>query len=169
MRNLNARVAAAMIGGFGMLFAANAAPAAILGPDATACAPGAERPAMLVHIEGLHGRQGTVRVQAYGGDPALYFEKGAYLARVDVPLPANGPVEICVPVPKPGAYALSVKHDVSGDGSWGLNNGGGFSGNPPVSAMDVVMKRKPAASAVQIAVRGLTNVPVKVRYLANSL
>lgn len=164
MRYLRNRIAAVAIGAAAI--AAAAAPAAVLGPHAEACAAGAGKPAMLVRVEGLKGRVGTVRVQSYGGNPDSYFEKGAYLERVEVRPPAEGAVEICLPVPRPGTYAVSVKHDVDGgSGGWSLHDGGGFSGNPNMSAMDALFKRKPSPVQVEVQVHGLTRVPITVRYL----
>ena len=109
-----------------------------------------------------------IHVQSYGGKPETYFDKGAYLERVDVTPPANGPIEVCMPVPQPGLYAIAVKHDLGGD-TFGINNGGGFSGNPHVTVLDVVLRRKPMPARVQVAVKGLTRVPVTIRYLQGSL
>src|SRR5207237_5093324 len=73
--------------------------ATIIGPDASACGANAAGPAMLVHIDGLKSRTGSIRVQSYGGNPGKYFDKGKYLRRIETPLPTTGDVEICVPVP----------------------------------------------------------------------
>lgn len=142
----------------------SAAGAAVLGPHAEDC-DGA-RPAMLVKIEGLKSRSGILRVQTYGGDPARYFDKGTYLERVQVRVPATGPIEVCMPVPKPGFYAVSVRHDANGNGSADLrNDGGGFSGNPNISLFDAIFKRKPAPAEVQVRVSGLAQVPVVLNYV----
>jgi len=137
--------------------------AAVLGPHAAACTPG--KPAMLVRVEGLKTRAGMVRVQIYGGDPARYFEKGAYLERVEVKVPASGPVEVCMPVAHAGTFAVSVRHEL-GDGK--LADGGGMSGNPDFSLMDVVFKRRPSPIQVQVQVRGLTPVPVTMNYVSGT-
>jgi uncharacterized protein (DUF2141 family) len=149
-----------------LIVTTSAAGAAVLGPHAAACESSTDRPAMLVRVDGLKSRAGLVRIQTYGGDPQNYFEPGAYLERVDVAPPASGPIEVCMPVPQPGVYAVVVKHDPGG-GSFGfaLNNGGGFSGNPGFTAIDLVLRRKPAPPRVQIAVRGVTHVPVTIHYL----
>ena len=138
--------------------------AAILGPNAADCAAAARRPAMLVKVTGLKSRGGIVRVQAYD-DPDRYFDKGAYIERVDVRPPAAGAVDICLPVPRAGIYAVSVRHDVSGDGKADLTDGGGMSGNPNLSLMDVVFKRRPSPVQVQVQVQGLTIVPVVMNYV----
>jgi len=141
----------------------SAAGAAVLGPHADDC-DGA-KPAMLVRIEGLKSRTGTVRVQAYD-NPARYFDKGAYLERVEIHTPASGPVEVCVPVPHPGVYAVSVRHDANGNGSTDIgSDGGGFSGNPSYSLFDAMFKRKPSPVQVQVHVTGLTPVPVVLNYV----
>jgi uncharacterized protein (DUF2141 family) len=140
--------------------------AVVLGPHADDCGGG--KLAMLVRIQGLKSRTGIIRVQSYGGDPAKYFEKHAYLERVEVrtPPPGSGPVEVCMPVPHPGTYAISVRHDANGNGNVDISNdGGGFSGNPNVSLFDAVFKRKPSPAQVQVKVNGLTNVPIILNYV----
>jgi uncharacterized protein (DUF2141 family) len=150
-----------------LMLTTTAAGAAVLGPHAAACENG-DRPAMLVRVEGLKSRAGVIHVQTYGGNPDHYFDKGAYLERVDVTPPASGPIEVCMPVPQTGLYAIVVKHDLGGD-TFGIHNGGGFSGNPNFTVLDVVLRRKPAPARVQVAVRGLTRVPVTLRYLEKNL
>jgi uncharacterized protein (DUF2141 family) len=138
--------------------------AAVLGPAAAACERG-EGPAMLVRVDGLKARSGTVRVQSYGGSPDHYFDKGSYLRRIDVAVPAAGPVEVCVPVPAVGTYAVSVRHDLDGSGSTGKNDGGGMSGNPKMSLFDVLFKRKPDPKIVQVQVRGIARVSIVMNYI----
>jgi len=137
--------------------------AAMLGPDAAIC--DANGPAMLVHVEGLKKRSGTIRVQSYGGNPNRYFEKGSYLRRIDLPVPASGSIDICVSVPANGSYAVSVRHDVDSSGKTGLSDGGGMSGNPRLSLLDVMFKRKPDPQKVQVAVNGVTRVQVVMNYV----
>jgi uncharacterized protein (DUF2141 family) len=151
-----------------LIAAAALAPAGavVLGPHADDCNGG--KPAMLVRVQGLKSRTGIIRVQSYGGDPAGYFEKHAYLERVEVrtPPPGTGPVEVCMPVPRPGIYAISVRHDANANGSVDIgSDGGGFSGNPSVSLFDAMFKRKPSPVQVQIKVNGLTNVPITLNYV----
>jgi len=147
--------------------AAPCAPAAaiVIGPHVATCEAGG-KPALLVKIVGLKTRTGTIRVQTYGGDPAHYFDKGSYIERVEVPTPAAGTVEVCMPVPKSGTYAVSVRHDVTGKGGTDMADGGGLSGNPSLSLMDVVFKRRPTPVQVQVRVEsGVTPVPVVMNYV----
>ena len=156
-----------LVAGMAGLMLAAAVPAgagaAVLGPDATACE--GNGPAMLVHVEGLKKRTGTIRVQSYGGNPSRYFEKGTYLWRIDIPVPATGSIDVCVPVPGNGHYAVSVRHDLDSSGKTGMSDGGGMSGNPRLSLFDVMFKRKPDPGKVQVAVQGVTRVPVRMNYV----
>ena len=123
-------------------------------------------PAILVHVTGFKVRSGTVRVQAYGGDPEHYFDKGTYLKRIEVKVPASGPLDVCVPVGAPGRYAISVRHDVDGAGKTSKADGGGMSGNPHVSLFDLMFKRKPSPDVVAIEVgRSVKTVPITLNYL----
>lgn len=141
------------------------ATAAPIASHAGACAQGTG-PAMLVKVSGFKLRRGMLRVQAYGGDPASFFEKGQYIDRIEVPVPAVGIAQICVPVARPGIYAISVRHDLDGDRKSGRADGGGMSGNPRLSVTDLLFKRKPAAEAVAVRVGGgLVPVPILLNYL----
>lgn len=148
------------------LLAAPLAPAgaAVLGPHPEDCAGG--KPAMLVRIQGLKSRTGILRVQSYGGDPKHYFDKGTYIERVEIHTPPSGPIDVCMPVPRPGTYAVSVRHDANGNGSTDIgSDGGGFSGNPNISLFDAMFKRKPSPVQVEVHVAGLTTVPVRLNYV----
>ena len=134
---------------------------AAVGPHAGDC-EGSGKNGILVKIVGLKNHDGFVRVQSYGGDPSHYFDKGTYLERVDVP-PAARTIEVCLPVPKPGAYAVSVRHSLGG--ALSINDGAGFSGNPNFSLMDVMLKRKPPAGEVQVKVNGIAHVSVTMNYV----
>jgi uncharacterized protein (DUF2141 family) len=138
--------------------------ASVIGPFASACAAG--NAAMLVHVTGFKARTGVLRVQSYGGDPGHYFDKGTYLKRIEVQVPANGAADVCVPVPGPGRYAISVRHDVNGSGKTDRSDGGGMSGNPHLSLIDLMFKRKPSPDQVAVEVaRGVRVVPVVLNYL----
>jgi len=136
-----------------------------VGPFASVCQAG--EPAMLVHVTGFKSRTGMLRVQSYGGDPDHYFDKGSYLKRIEVPVPASGALDVCLPVPAAGRYAVSVRHDIDGSGKTGKSDGGGMSGNPHVSLMDLVFKRKPSPDQVAVEVgHGVKVVPITLNYLA---
>jgi uncharacterized protein (DUF2141 family) len=135
--------------------------AAALGPDAAACSAGANRPAMLVSVNGFKNRVGKLRIQLYGGNPADFLERGKKLKRIDLPVTRTGAMNVCVAVPRTGTYAIAVRHDADNNGKTNWNDGGGFSNNPKLS----LLKLKPSARAVSVAVGGgVKVVPVVLNY-----
>lgn len=137
----------------------------ILGPDAAACR-GAPARAFLVQVTGFKNRQGTVRVRLFGGHPSTYFIRERALIRTQLPVPASGPVAICVPAPAAGTYAIDVRHDVNNDDSTNRGDGGGISGNPRMSLLDVILRRRPPAAVTQVVIaHGVVTVPITIRYV----
>ena len=90
-------------------FAGSSAGAAVLGPDAQQCVSGSG-PAILVHVVGIKDKSGTVRARAFGGNPSTWFNKKTWLRRTVVPTPGAGTADICLAVPKPGTYAVDIRH-----------------------------------------------------------
>ena len=139
-----------------------AAPAqAAVGPFAKLCEAG--KSAVLARVSGFKAPRGTLSVKLYRSD-SRFLEKGAYLRKVEVPVTRSGAIDVCVPVPASGRYALSVRHEIGAEKS--RSDGGGFSGNPKLSLFDVVLKRKPDLNSVTFTVNGSTRVvPVVLYYL----
>ena len=139
------------------VIAAQPAPAQ-LGPDAAACRAG-NRPAILVRVDGFKARSGNIRVNVYS-NPATFLDRGQYIRQVNVPVTRAGAMPICVALPRPGRYAVAVRHDISGNGSdWG--DGGGFSRNPRLSLTNL----RPRFDNVAFAVgQGATPVNVVLNY-----
>ena len=134
---------------------------AALGPDAASCKSGASNPAVLVSVNGFKHRGGKLRVQLYGSNPADFLAKGKKLRRIDLPVTGSGPMRVCVAVPKPGKYAIAVRHDADNNGKSGWSDGGGFSRNPSISLFDL----KPKHSEVAIPVgNGVKPVDVVLNY-----
>lgn len=146
--------------GLALPLGASAAP---VGPYASLCSAG--KPAVLVRVPRVKATKGTLSVKLYASNPATFLEKGKYLRKVEVPVNRSGPIEVCVPVPAAtGRYAVSVRHEVQGDKS--RSDGGGFSGNPKLSLVDIALKRKPSLGAVSFEVNGKTRVvPVVLNYI----
>lgn len=130
------------------------ATAQAIGPHAGSCAR--NDAAVLVHVEGLKARTGMLRVQLYEANPKTFLEKRQYVERIELAVPRSGPLDVCVAVPKPGNYALYVRHDANGSGKSDRSDGGGFSGNPRVSLTDLAFKRKPDLAKTQFAVGNAT-------------
>ncbi|MFD1765305.1 DUF2141 domain-containing protein [Sphingorhabdus buctiana] len=126
-------------------------------------------PAIHVVITGLKHRKGTVRLRLFSGDPKTYFDKRFALQRVEFATPDSGSVEYCIMVPRPGIYAVDVRHDTNGNGKSDTADGAGVSGNPKVSALDVVLKKKPRAEKVQIKVGDrAASATIAVQYFSGS-
>lgn len=128
-------------------------------PDDPTCSKGGA-PAVLVHVAGLKNGAGKVRIQAYGPGAAKYLKKGEWSARVDVPLAGRRSVEVCLPLPAAGAYAVAVRHDANANKKSDWNDGAGFSRNPKLSLLG-----RPSFGQTSVAVqRGPTRVRVVVNY-----
>ena len=143
-----------------LAFAATPAMAqAAIGPDAAAC--NANRPALLVSVSGFKNRVGTLRVQLYGSNPSDFLSKGKKLRRIDLPVSGSGTMNVCVAVPRPGTYAVAVRHDADANRKTNWKDGGGFSNNPKVSLIDL----RPSHREVAVVVgRGVKPVSVVLNY-----
>jgi uncharacterized protein (DUF2141 family) len=141
-------------------FAAAEPAGAVLGPDAARCRSGSAAPAILVAVNGFKNRVGKLRVQVYD-DPKDFMVRGKKMRRIDVPLTGSGPMEVCVGVPRPGAYAIVIRHDADGNGKTGWNDGAGYSNNPHLS----IVSLKPAFRKVAVNVgNGVRPVSVVLNY-----
>jgi uncharacterized protein (DUF2141 family) len=135
---------------------------ASIGPHAARCDAG--QTAVIVNVTGFRVRTGNLRVQLYAANPRTFLERGQYLLRVDVPVTRTGDMPVCMPASAAGRYAISVRHDANGDGRNDRGDGGGFSGNPNVSLLDMALRRKPSLSRVAFDV-GAT--PARVNVVLN--
>lgn len=125
-------------------------------------------PSIHVKIIGLKNRKGNVRIRLFGGDPKTYFDKRHALQRVEFATPDNGSVEYCIKAPRAGIYAVDVRHDTNGNGKSDKADGAGVSGNPNVSKLDIILKKKPPAKKVQIKVGDQkTSTTIVVKYISS--
>ena len=104
-----------------------AAPAASAVAD---CTPG--KPGVMVHVAGFKQASGQVKVSLYGADTGRWLAKKGRIAKVKVPVTARA-MDICMTVPGPGRYAISVHHDLNANGARDRHDGGGYSRDPRVS------------------------------------
>ena len=93
------------------------------------------KPALMVHVTGLKNGAGKVRVQAYGPGAAKHLAKGGWAGRVDYPLGGRREANICLPLPRAGAYSVAVRHDSNANRKSDMNDGAGFSRNPKLSLL----------------------------------
>jgi uncharacterized protein (DUF2141 family) len=137
---------------------------AMLGPVPALC--NNKGPSILVRVSGFKNRAGKIRVRTFGGSPDTYFDKKRALLRVEYNMPQSGTVDVCMPVPRAGVYAVDVRHDINNNSDTDRADGAGASGNPKVGMMDIIFGRKPPAKQVQVQVgTGTTTIPIVVRYM----
>lgn len=135
--------------------------AALSAAPASAAACGAGKPAVLVHVAGLKQARGQLKVSLYGPDGSRWLVKGGKLAKAKVAVTARE-MDVCLPVPAPGRYAVAVHHDLNFNGSRDRRDGGGFSRNPKVT----LLSPKPLFNQASFAVgQGTTRVGVTLLYV----
>ena len=85
---------------------------------------------VLVTVEKLQSSEGNIRIQIYSDNPDEFLAKGKKLLRLVVPV-KHEPMQVCVPLPGPGEYAMFVMHDSNANGKPDfMTEGFGFSNNP---------------------------------------
>lgn len=109
-----------------------------LGKAEARCRPGENGPSFAVEVTGLKDRIGKLKLEVYPAndkdflaDDNVLISEDKTFRRVEVSVPASGPVRLCVRVPGPGAYAVSLLHDRDENRKFGWKiDGIGFAGNP---------------------------------------
>lgn len=138
-----------------------------LGKAEGQCRPGESGPAFLVDLVGVKDRAGRVKIEVYPANDAdfladdnILLMAGKTFRRVEVPVPAEPVPRLCIRVPGPGTYAVTVLHDRNADHKFSLTHDGvGFSANPRLGWS------KPKAAAVAVnAGGGLTTLRIVMNY-----
>lgn len=132
-----------------------------IGNDAAKCAAGAG-PAVRVTVTDIKESRGTIRVQSYRGTKEDWLEKGKWIHRMEAPARA-GSMSFCMPVPRPGIYAIAVRHDLNGNGSTDIfSDGGAMSNNPSINVFNL---GKPSYKKVAFEVgAGVETISIRMRY-----
>ena len=140
---------------------ATACLAVVPAPAVAAQGCNAGKPSVLVHVSGFKQARGKVKVSLYGSDSSRWLAKGGKVSKVKVPVTARS-MDICMPVPAPGRYAVAVHHDLNTNGERDRQDGGGYSRNPKVS----LLNPKPAFSKAAFKVgNGPAKVGVQLLYV----
>jgi uncharacterized protein (DUF2141 family) len=138
-----------------------------LGKAEGQCRPGEKGPAVNVTVIGLKDRAGYLRAEVYppSDDDFLQDDNKLIMAgktfrRVETSLPQSGPVQICVRLPGPGTYTMSVLHDRDRNRKFGISSDGiGFPNNPKLGLS------KPRAAATSfVAGPGVTDITIRLNY-----
>lgn len=139
-----------------------------LGKAEGRCRPGESGPALLVEATGMKDRTGNMKLEVYPSndkdflaDDNILVAAGKTFRRVEVPVPQSGAVVLCVRIPGPGTYAVSVLHDRNTDRrfNWKID-GIGFSGNPKLGWSKPNYRK----SSVSVASAGVSRIQVVMNY-----
>ena len=150
-----------------LIMAASPAGAQVLGTDAAACSPGGG-PAILAQVTGLKDRKGRIKLELYPATAEDFLKdddnlvaEGKTFRRVWANMPASGPVNVCIRVPRPGRYALLVTHDRDGKNKFNFfQDGAGFVGTAKLG-----MSRPKVDQAIIDVGNGTTERSVRMQYL----
>jgi uncharacterized protein (DUF2141 family) len=110
---------------------------------------------VMVHVDGIRDDKGQLRVQLYDDNPDHFLAKGWKLYRRDLPITSDE-MDVCVPVSKPGIYAIVVIHDANKNGKFDVfSEGFGFSNNPKIhfgtpNHKDVAFEVKPGINKIDV-------------------
>ncbi len=118
------------------------------------CRPNESGSAFQLTVEGLKDRKGMLRVELYPAndtdflqDDNLLVMAGKAFGRVVQPVPASGPVTVCIRAPGPGTYTLSLVHDRNANRTFDrMSDGAGF---PRIGNLG---RAKPKAGDVAVTV-----------------
>jgi uncharacterized protein (DUF2141 family) len=139
----------------------------LLGIAEGRCRPNEPGPAIVVDVAGLRDRQGRLKLEVYPSndgdflaDDNVLVMAGKTFRRVDEPVPQRGPVQLCVRVPGPGAYSISLLHDRDSNHRFGLSSDGlSFANNPRLG-----FSRPSAAATRVVAGAKLTSITILMNY-----
>ncbi len=120
-------------------------------------------PAVWIHVTGVQGSSGTMRIQLYPGTSADWLETGRWINRIEVPA-RNGAMQICMPVPRPGNYAIAIRHDKNNNGRTDItSDGGGMSNNPSINIFNL---GKPGIDKTRFSIgREVLPMSIRMRYM----
>ncbi|GAA5056265.1 hypothetical protein GCM10023208_20900 [Erythrobacter westpacificensis] len=120
-------------------------------------------PAVWIQVSGIEGSSGTMRIQLYPGTSADWLERGRWINRIEVPARA-GSMQVCMPVPRPGNYAIAIRHDKNNNGRTDItSDGGGMSNNPSINVFNL---GKPSIDKTRFSIgREVLPMAIRMRYL----
>ena len=120
-------------------------------------------PAVWIQVTNIEGAGGTLRLQLYPGTSADWLESGRWINRIE--LPARGrTMQVCMPVPRPGNYAIAIRHDKNNNGRTDItSDGGGMSNNPSINIFNL---GKPGIDKTRFTIgREVLPMTIRMRYM----
>jgi uncharacterized protein (DUF2141 family) len=150
-----------------LLFAAYIPSTPSLGVAEGRCGINERGPAIVVTATGLRDRHGQLKLEVYPSNEADFLSDdnvlvmaGKTFRRAYLALPADGPVQLCIRLPRPGEYSLALLHDRNADHLFNLSSDGiGFSNNPRIG-----FSRPKAAATRVVAGAGITRISIVLNY-----
>lgn len=138
-----------------------------LGKAEAKCRPGESGPAFLVSVNGLKDRRGSLKLEVYPANDRDFLADdnelvaaGKTFRRVEVAVPASGTPTLCVRLPGPGRYAVSLLHDRDSNRKFGWRvDGIGFASNPKLG-----LSKPKSASATATAGSTPTRLSIVMNY-----
>ncbi|WP_260921898.1 DUF2141 domain-containing protein [Novosphingobium sp. 9] len=138
-----------------------------LGQAEGRCRADERGPAFMVNVAGLKDRAGMLKLEVYPdndtdflADDNVLVSAGKTFRRVVMPVPASGSVTMCVRLPGPGRYSVSLLHDRDSDRKFEWRHDGiGFGGNPKLG-----WSKPKSAAASAAAGPGLTPITIVMNY-----
>lgn len=138
-----------------------------LGKAEGRCRAGESGPAFLVEVQGLKDRTGNLKLEVYPAndrdflaDDNLLVAAGKTFRRVEVAVPASGNPTLCVRLPGPGRYGVTVLHDRDSNRKFGWRvDGIGFASNPRLG-----LGKPKAANASATAGNSPTRIEIVMNY-----
>lgn len=120
-------------------------------------------PAVWIHVTGIDSSSGTIRVQLYPGTRADWLERGRWINRIELPA-RRGAMQVCMPVPRPGSYAIAIRHDKNNNGRTDItSDGGGMSNNPSINIFNL---GKPGIDKTRFSIgREVLPMTIRMRYM----
>jgi uncharacterized protein (DUF2141 family) len=138
-----------------------------LGKAEGQCRANEAGPAVIVTVVGLKDRRGQLLAELYPDndkdfleDDNILINAGKTFRRVEMSLPQSGAVNLCMRIPGPGSYTMSLLHDRDANRKFGLSSDGvGFPGNPKLG-----LSKPKAATARFQADAGVTTISIRLNY-----
>lgn len=138
-----------------------------MGKAEGACRRNESGPALVILATGLRDRRGWLKVEVYPPndedflqDDKILVAEGKVFRRTEIAVPQSGTAELCVRVPAPGPYAVSLLHDRDQNHKFNpLVDGVGFAGNPTLG-----WSKPKAAKSEVVAGAGITRLEILLNY-----
>jgi uncharacterized protein (DUF2141 family) len=138
-----------------------------MGKAEAACRKDEPGPALIVTPVGLKDRKGWLKAEVYPPndddflqDDKILVAESKLFRRTEISIPESGTPELCLRIPGPGRYAVSLLHDRDETHKFNLlDDGVGFASNPTLG-----WSKPKAAQSIVTAGPGITRLSIVLNY-----